>query len=89
MPSCSEVTPLIPIAPSTSPPTLALKPLADPAFSQEIDRGLLQNSGADTFDHVILCAVFNDEGVDPREVQQVAQHQTCRSRSDDSYLSAQ
>ena len=66
----------------------ALKPVANTALDHEIDRALLENAGAYTLDDVLFGSIFDNDGVDARHVQQMAQHQTCWSCSNNSYLRA-
>jgi hypothetical protein len=42
----------------------ALKAAAHSALNHEVDSGLFQDAGANALDHVILGAVFDDDGVD-------------------------
>jgi hypothetical protein len=67
---------------------LALQPRADAGVRQQIDGPLLQHAGADTLDDVVLAAVFQDDGVDALEMQQVPEHQPSGSRPDDPDLRA-
>ena len=66
----------------------ALEPVSDSALDHEIDGALFENAGANPLDDVIPGSIFDDDGVDSRHVQQMAQHQTCGSGSNNSYLRA-
>ncbi len=62
---------------------LALHALTDAGLDQEVGRPLLQKAGADTALDVIAAAVFQDDGFDPRKVQQMRQHQPRGACTDD------
>src|SRR6185503_10591279 len=66
----------------------ALEAGSDSALDHEIDRALLENAGANPLDDVIPGSIFDNDGVDSRQVQQMAQHQTCRACSNNSHLRA-
>lgn len=66
----------------------ALKPGADAALHHEIDCRLLQNTGANTLNHVILRLVLDDDGIDTRQMEQVSQHQAGRTRAHNADLSS-
>jgi hypothetical protein len=65
------------------------EPRPDARLNQEIDRALFENSRADALDDVLAAAVFDDDGIDAFEVQQVGQQQSGRTRADDSDLRAE
>ena len=66
----------------------ALNARADAALDQEVDSSVLQDSRANAFDDVVLGAILDNDGVDSRQMQQVAQHQSGRAGPDNSHLSA-
>src|SRR5262245_1229859 len=49
-----------------------LQPLANAALDQEVDGTLLQHPGTDAVDHVFLAAVFDNDRIDPGEMEKVA-----------------
>ena len=53
---------------------------------QQVDRGLLQDAGADATQHVVGAALLDDDGVDAGTVQQRAQQQSGRTGADDGDL---
>lgn len=66
--------------------TLALEALSHPGFDHEIDRTLLENPRAHSFNHVLLAALFEDYRIDAFKVQKVPQQQSRRTGANDSYL---
>src|SRR5690606_22299593 len=64
----------------------AFQAITDTAFNQEIDRTLLQHSGAHPLNDVVTGPVLYDDGIDPRQIQEVPQHQTCGARADNPDL---
>ena len=68
--------------------SFALKPVTNSTVDHEINGALLEHPGANALDDVISGTIFHNNGVDPRHVQQVAQHQSCGARPDNSHLSA-
>src|SRR5262249_29388957 len=67
---------------------LALEPLADAGPDQEIGRPMLDQAGADAAFDIVAAAVFEDDALDPVEMQEMRQHQPRRPRADDADLGA-
>ena len=67
---------------------LALHTLADPGLDQKITRPLLDEAGADAVLDVIAAAVFENDGFDAREMQEVREHQSGGPCPDDADLRA-
>jgi hypothetical protein len=67
---------------------LALQPLADAGFDEEPHGSVLEDAGADALLDVLAASILEDDGLDPLELQQVAEEQPGGPRPDDSDLSA-
>ena len=59
---------------------------SDAGTVEYVDRALLEHAGADAPEHVLGAALFEDDGVDARLVQQLPEQQPGRSRADDRDL---
>jgi hypothetical protein len=66
----------------------ALQSIADAGFFQQVHGALFQNTGADALLHILAAAIFEDDGFDAVEVQQVRENQTRWPGSDDANLRA-
>src|SRR5688572_742927 len=66
---------------------LAPQSVADTAVDEQIDGTLFQHSRTHALDDVIPGAIFHNDRVDPRHVQQVSQHQARGTCSHNAYLS--
>ena len=66
----------------------ALHARANAHRDQQIDRALFEHAGAYPFDDVIAAAVFDDDRVDAVQVQQLCEHQSCGTGTDDADLCA-
>ena len=62
--------------------------LAHTGFVQQVDGDLLQHPGADAAQHVVAALAFQNDGIDARLVQQLAQQQARRPRANDGHLGA-
>jgi hypothetical protein len=67
---------------------LAFEPVSDTYLREEIDRGLFENSRADALFDVVPAASLQNNGVNPVQVQQMAEHEPCRAGSDNPHLGA-
>ncbi len=70
------------------PHPLARQPPADAGLAHQVYRPLLEHARAHALDDVLTAAIFEDDGVDAFEMQQLSEHQTGRARADDAYLGA-
>ena len=61
---------------------------ADAHRGHQVHGSLLEDAGADALDHVVLAAVFENDGVDARTMEQMTEHQPGRPGSDDGDLGA-
>src|SRR5205807_7606422 len=68
------------------PEPFTAESIADADFVHQIDCALLEHTGTDALDHVLLAAIFHDERVNAVEVQQVAEHEPRRPGADDADL---
>ena len=66
-----------------------LQPLADSRFNHQVDGALLEQAGANPLLHISPTASLEHDRLDPRQVQQVRQHQARRARADNADLCAQ
>ena len=55
---------------------------ADSGLVQQIDRHLFEHAGADASQHVFGCPVLEDDGVDPRFMQQLPENKPGRAGTD-------
>jgi hypothetical protein len=55
-------------------------------LSENVRRHLLENAGANARQNVFLCLALDDRRVDPRPMQEMAEHQTRRSGTDNRYI---
>jgi hypothetical protein len=53
---------------------------------QQIDGPLLEDTRTHAIDHVLTATVLDDDGVDPVQMQEMAQHEPGRSCADDTDL---
>ncbi|CAM5201610.1 hypothetical protein BTHI11S_05895 [Bosea thiooxidans] len=65
---------------------LAIEPLADAGFVQEIDHALLEHAGADARQDVVGAAPFDNDVVDAGARQQLPEQQPGRPGADDGDL---
>ena len=70
------------------PQPFAREPFADANLVHQIDRALLEHARANPLDHVLPAALFEDDGVDALEMQQLPEHQSGGARADDADLGA-
>jgi hypothetical protein len=68
---------------------LTTQTVAQSGLGEEVDSPLLKDAGAHAFDHIITAAVFDYDGVDAFEVQQMSQEQPRGSGPHDRHLSAE
>jgi len=66
----------------------AMQPLAHAGAVEHLDRALLEHAGADAAEDVLATAVFDDDGVDAGEVEQLPEQKAGRPRADDGDLYA-
>ena len=64
----------------------AVEPGAHAHGAQQVHRTLLEDAGAHAIDHVVARAVFQDDRVDPVEMQQVPEQESGGAGADDSHL---
>jgi hypothetical protein len=67
--------------------TFALQTLADARFCEKLHGIALEDAGADALLDVFARARFEDHRFNAHAVQEMREHQTCRSGADDSDLS--
>src|SRR5206468_6230865 len=65
---------------------LALHALADAGLHQKIGGPVLDHAGADARLDIFAAVAFEHDGLDPREMQEMRQHQPRWPRPDDSDL---
>ena len=65
---------------------LAVHPLADAGFAQQLDRPLLEHARADPLLDVLAAAVLEDDALDPRDLEQPRERQARGARADDPDL---
>ena len=68
--------------------SLGLHPVADTHFGEQVDGLLLKNSGAHALFYVLAAAGLNYDGFDSVQIQQMGQHQSRGSCSNDPDLRA-
>jgi len=66
----------------------ALQPLIDTHSAEQIHGALFEHAGADAVNHVLSAAVFDDDGIDAHEMQDMPEQQPGWTGADDAYLSA-
>jgi len=66
-----------------------LQPLADSRLNHQVDGALLEQAGAYTLLDISPTASLEHDRPDPRQVQQVRQHQARGARADNANLCAQ
>jgi hypothetical protein len=66
---------------------LATESIAESGPGYQIDGALLKHARTHTLNHVRPAAGFDDDGVYGLQVQQVAQHEACRTGADNGDLS--
>ena len=71
------------------PVALALQPLAQPATPEQVDRGLLEDAGADPGGDVLLRAGLQHDRLDAVRGEQVREEHSGGAGSDDRHLGAQ
>jgi hypothetical protein len=59
---------------------------ADPRLDQQIDGALLEQTCAHTLLDILPASVFEDDGFDPLQMEQMGENEPCRTRSYDSDL---
>ena len=67
---------------------LGLHALAHAHLRKQVDRSLLQHAGADTLLDILTTAIFDYDGVNSLQMQEVREDQTGWPGADDSDLSA-
>ena len=53
---------------------------------EQVDRPLFEDAGPDPFLNVLSAAILDHDRLDPFEIQEVRQHKTGRSRTNDAHL---
>ena len=66
----------------------ALQAFAHAGFFQQVYRALFENTGAHALLHVLAAAIFENDGFDAVEMQQMREHQACGPGADDANLRA-
>lgn len=66
----------------------ALQPFAYAGFFQQVHGALFENSRAHALLHVLAAAIFEDDGFDAVEMQQMRKNQACGPGADDANLRA-
>jgi hypothetical protein len=92
-PAAGERSEVDAVSGSTEPNMDAFVPHTFPAQAithadgvHQIDRALLEHASAHSLDDVLLAPILDDDRVDPRQMEKMAEHQAGRTRSDDSDL---
>ena len=67
----------------------AMRPLAGAHFIEQSHRSFLQQSGADTAEHIVRGLALQNDVVDAMAVQQLPEQQSRRSRANDCYFCPQ
>lgn len=65
------------------------QPGADAGLDHQIDRALFKNARSHPVDHVLSAAVFDDDGIDTFEMQQLRQQQASRPCAHNAYLGSE
>ena len=68
--------------------SFAIHALREVQLAQQVDRALLQDTGADARLDVRARAMFEDDGFDPLGCQEVRKHETGRTCANDGDLRA-
>jgi hypothetical protein len=66
-----------------------LHALADAHFCEQVNRSLLQHTGANAFLHILTAATLDNDGVNPLQIQEVREHETGGSRTNNPDLGSQ
>ena len=64
----------------------AIHPVADAERAEQVDGSLLQHARANPPDDVVTAALFQDDGVDACQMEQVAKQKARRAGADDANL---
>jgi len=67
---------------------LTLQAFAHARFDEHFDRAVFEQARAHALFNIFTAARFDDDGIDPLQVEQVSEHQSCRPCPDDADLRA-
>ena len=67
----------------------AILPLPDTHLREQVNRSLFQHARPDALLGILAAAIFDDDGVDPLQIQKVREHETGGSRANNPDLRSQ